>query len=522
MKRICIVLSFSIFLSSFTQAQKGNISTEEDRKALFDYIIAKTKEREAFSEPKNKALKFDPVQNMMALEEEFINATTNNELWFALKKLSAARHDKHLYIDVVDGGLKEPDIAKGQAPIRFHPDFSSKDKTVFFISDFSKDISTHSNGVLPKIGDQLIDINGIPLEEYIDQIKVYTKFSNLKNFLIRSADAISEKGPHLPKKFFNDTFKITLKPKKGKKYTLTLPYLNDVEWQYGRFLRNYKGYNLAWKTDTFWLYVPNDTDNKSLLLWWYGFRSDLQQATNKLVDYAREHQMLDYDLIIDAVNSRGGSQGAYALARFSPKPFKTTGGNLKLSDITDDFIAKNTRRFTEQKAIMDGESAETEDDGSRLMEWLHGPVLKGLANRQAYSNNVPFKCAHLPYYSDWIMQPAKEHFTGQLVLFSGPWGGSHMDQFSAMINDNDMGYSIGMPSGGYSNTWEWEEELQFPISKKPVAQFMWNIGHTIRPNGQILEGNPAQVDEYVPVTKENYLDYKNILLQKALTLLDAE
>ena len=95
-----------------------------------------------------------------------------------------------------------------------------------------------------------------------------------------------------------------------------------------------------------------------------------------------------------------------------------------------------------------------------------------------------------------------------------------MDQFSAMVNDNELGHTLGMPSGGYSNTWEWEEELYFPNSTIPLVSFMWNIGHTIRPNGQVLEGNPAQVDDYVPVTKENYLDYKNILLRKALEWLE--
>ena len=98
--------------------------------------------------------------------------------------------------------------------------------------------------------------------------------------------------------------------------------------------------------------------------------------------------------------------------------------------------------------------------------------------------------------------------------------GSHLSQFSAMINDNDLGYTLGMPDGGYSNTWEWEEDLVFPISGKPVVKFMWSIGHTIRPNGQILEGNPAMIDEFIPVTKENYLEYKNILMEKAINWLN--
>ena len=44
---------------------------------------------------------------------------------------------------------------------------------------------------------------------------------------------------------------------------------------------------------------------------------------------------------------------------------------------------------------------------------------------------------------------------------------------------------------------------------------MWSIGHTIRPNGEILEGNPALPDEYIPITRENYLDYYDVLLSSA-------
>jgi hypothetical protein len=118
------------------------------------------------------------------------------------------------------------------------------------------------------------------------------------------------------------------------------------------------------------------------------------------------------------------------------------------------------------------------------------------------------------------MQPAPVHFTGRLVCLMGPSGGSHLDQFMAMVVDNGLGYSIGMPAGGYSNTWEWEEVLKFPFSRKPVARFMWNIGHSIRPNGEILEGNPAQVDETLPPTGTNFRQYYSMLVERAHTWLD--
>lgn len=503
------------YLGGFAQ----NTGTKEDREALFDYIIEKTKIREAWSSPKEEKLDFNPLQEMLNLRDEVVQADTDVKLYYALQKLSAARRDRHLSIRTVKGGLELPDTPEGTAPVRFSIDFSDRKDTFFFVADLDKNIAKFTKAV--RIGDKLLTINGETVDSYIARAKKYTRHSTNANYLKRIAEQLTRKSGELPPEFYKDELTLTLKPKKGKVYQVILPYLEKVDWQYGVFIRDYPGYEevTSFSYESFKLYQPKDPDNKSLVLWWYGFRGDLPEASDALVEWAEENDALHYDLIIDAVDSRGGSQGAYALARLTSKPFRTTGGNLKLSDITYEFISNYTERYVTRKAQMDHDTRETEDDGSYAVEWLNGPVLKGLAAGQEYSNNVPFKCAHLPYYSDWIMQPAEKHFTGRLVAFFGPRGGSHLTQFAAMINDNDLGYTIGMQDGGYSNTWEWEEVLKFPGSDKPVVSFMWNIGHTIRPNGQIAEGNPSMIDEYVPVTRDNYLTYKRTLLDKALKYL---
>ena len=89
-------------------------------------------------------------------------------------------------------------------------------------------------------------------------------------------------------------------------------------------------------------------------------------------------------------------------------------------------------------------------------------------------------------------------------------------QFNAIVVDNGLGFVVGMTAGGYSNTWEWEEILTFPGTDQPVVGFMWDIGHTIRPNGEVLEGNPAAVDEWVPLTADNTLEYYDILYERVL------
>ena len=54
---------------------------------------------------------------------------------------------------------------------------------------------------------------------------------------------------------------------------------------------------------------------------------------DKLMEMAQRNNWLDFDIIIDGTRSRGGSAGAYAMQRFSPQPFKTTFGNVRISDV---------------------------------------------------------------------------------------------------------------------------------------------------------------------------------------------
>ena len=89
----------------------------------------------------------------------------------------------------------------------------------------------------------------------------------------------------------------------------------------------------------------------------------------------------------------------------------------------------------------------------------------------------------------------------------------------SIVADNELGPILGMPPGGYSNTWEWEQVLTFPGTDQAVVGFMWSIGHTIRPNGEILEGNPAAVTHPLPLTADNAGEYYHLLLEGAFEYL---
>ena len=106
-----------------------------------------------------------------------------------------------------------------------------------------------------------------------------------------------------------------------------------------------------------------------------------------------------------------------------------------------------------------------------------------------------------------------------MVCLTGPDGGSRLDQFVTMAVDNELCHAIGTPTGGFSNAWDWTEAVRYPTTGHPVIGFEWSIGQTLRPNGEVLEGNPATVHEHVPLTRDNHAGYSELLVDRALSHL---
>lgn len=521
------ILCFLLFFVA-SPLLRADTSTAQDRVALFDYLLAKTMEREAFSPIKNRLLRLDVKNEMLQYRDELIAADTDEKLYYALVKISNARKDRHLKVSLIEGGLTLPDTTGVElenypvsvatiphAPIRFAVDYSTPGQYSLFVSDYSKKIYDYAPKGTPKVGNKLLAINDQAIADFIKEIEPYHRYSSINGFWWQLAIWIPQKSYQFPPALYHEKITFTLERKSGEQYKISLPYLppKKIVWE-GLGKRHYPGFQLVFSTQTFDYYRREDK-KKVILLDWHGFRSNLITDVDRLMEYAAEHKLLDHAIIFDGTRSRGGSKGAYLIQRLSSKPLKTTFGNLRLSDITPAFIKKKQLQY-QQRKILDSGVTETIDDGTWLMAWLEDDVTKGILAGQSYSNNVPFKLAHLPKYSDGILNPAEVHFRGPLVCLFSPYGGSHLDQFASIVIDNKLGHTMGMSTGGYSNTWEWKEDLVFPLSKKPVVRYMWSIGHTIRPNGEILEGNPAEVDEYIPITRDNYHSYYPMLLSRTM------
>ena len=223
-------------------------------------------------------------------------------------------------------------------------------------------------------------------------------------------------------------------------------------------------------------------------------------------------------MIIDVSRSGGGSRGAYAIQRLVDEPFRVTFGNVRLNDLGKERVEREAKRQPDTSAPnIFGLNLSR----SWRIDWARTDATEAIRRGDEYTAPVPFKLARLPKDSDGILQPAPVHFSGKVTIINArTWGGSHLDQFVAMFVDNDLATFIGVPTGGFSNTWQDDEVLYFPGTARPVVRFYWTIGHTIRPNGEVLEGNPAQPDIYIPITRDNLQEYHQLLLDEAIAVLD--
>ena len=477
--------------------------------ALFDDIISKTERREAFSEVKESNIGYSAIEDMKKLRSEFVASRTGTDLYYALSKLSNARRDRHLGVGPVDGGLLAPDRECVSAPIHVLPDLSDIHNPTFFIARLTQGRTS------PKVGDVIVGVNGRSMAEYMDEFTPWIRHSTLHGLYWRMAYGMPKQIPTTPPRLYSSRLDLTLEDSSGQQYDVSLPY------NYGCYSLNSRhstaGFVEVMQRENFNVWL--DRSRQVVLLQWLDFEYSLIQDIVDLMKYAEREQILDYDMIIDVSWSSGGSRGAYAMQRLVDEPFRVTFGNVRLSDLGKERVKREANRQLDTSApSIFGLNLSR----SWLIDWARTDAMEAIRRGDEYTPLVPFKLAHLPKDSDGILQPAPVHFSGEVVIINArTWGGSHLDQFTAMLVDNDLATFIGMPTGGYSNTWEGTETLRLPETGRPLARFMWSIGHTIRPNGEVLEGNPAQPDHYIPRTRDNFQGYHQMLFDTALAALDS-
>ncbi|WP_374832059.1 hypothetical protein [Paenochrobactrum pullorum] len=500
------------------------IGTIKDRADLYDYLVEKTLHRQAISPAKNKLFDINVARDMAHHRNDILNASTPAELWYALAKLSNTRHDRHLSVEPVEGGLPLP--AELQARIRFNhtdkradhaprvgielkTDFSSNQPFVF-LSGYALNFEADKSA---ELGARLISINGRSFDEYVALTEPYFCYSTPHFYWYHMPNEIIRRTGLIPEWLQPATLALEFEDKIGTVQNLTLDYQPANHWQWAETLSPYNGFEQVLDTPSFTLHTDKAKD--TIIIQWHGFGKSLTTDVDALMAYAQTHQHLGHNIIYDATRSRGGDFGGYLLQHLSSQPIRINFGDLRLSDAIEAVIA--TVLGEDDAAIAEGNLNLAQLNACRWRrDWLLGTVLNDLKAGKAKTAAIPFKCAHQPESGSGILPPAPVHFTGKIVMLTVPYAGSHIDQVAAQLCDNKMCHHIGMPLGGFSKTWTHEEVLTFPRTGQKIASFAWSCGNTIRPNGEVLESNPAMPDAYFPITRGNHLTHHAKMVAMAL------
>lgn len=485
---------------------------------VFTYLTQSIRAREAFSPIKNARLNINLEASFVAEKQHMVQAKNRVELFYSIVRLSNLRKDHHLKVQpsFTDEDLRIADphgyYNDRLAPVKFQADYETE---TFFVGDVAANYPTPDGAVNPEPGDALVQVNGMDIKNYFTSVEPYINYSSRPDLLKSFTRTLGKRIIQIPHVFYRDSLHLVLQKASGKRYPLTMPYVdkNDVKWEDAE---PYAGYTPVMKLQNFKVLMPQARQDH-LLIQWLDFESDLFTDVDSLMNYAARHGLLNKNIILDFTQNGGGSKGIYALRRLTPKPFRSMYGDLRISDITEAFMLQALDRV-KYEAEREKSVAPEYNPGSYLPAWFSEVVQKDIENKKEYTKPVPFKLQFQAHNADERIRPAPQHFTGKLIAFIGPNGGSHVDQIAATIVDNKLGHAIGMPCGGYSNSWEWKETIK-DNADEPVCTFMWSIGHSFRANGEILEGNPARPHDFVPFTRSNFKNYNQILLQTALERL---
>ena len=359
-----------------------------------------------------------------------------------------------------------------------------------------------------------MSVNGQSMVEYTGSFTPWIRHSSLPMLYWIMAYDLPKQVSHVPQSLYSERLNLILERPSGQHYSVSLPYHDGCDYFNSPF--SAPGFVEVMRRENF--HVLLDRNREIILLRWRDFEYSLIQDIVDLMEYAEREQILDYDIIIDVTFSGGGSRGAYAIQRLVDQPFRVTFGNVRLSDLGKGLIEYFAGLEPDTNAP---DIFGLNLSGSWLIDWARTDAVEAIRRGDEYTPAVPFKLAHLPKDSDGILQPAPVRFTGQVAIINGRTrGGSHLDQFVAMFVDNDLASFVGVPTGGYSNTWEWNEVLHFPDTGRPVADSSGALGIRFVPTVKVLEGNPAQPDNYIPLTRDNYQGYPRMLLDTAIAALD--
>ena len=197
--------------------------------------------------------------------------------------------------------------------------------------------------------------------------------------------------------------------------------------------------------------------------------------------YLRTRQGEFSRVLVDVRDNPGGGVNLPLLRLLATKPFRTTTRGVAARP-----LLTRDPEFREAALSMSASPA------------MIAQLKKDLDSGAAETSRFSFDCrSEACPGSEANAEPDPQHLTLPVVVLSGPACISSCDQFVAVVADNGLGKLVGLPSAGASAPFR--APRKFTLANGQTFSITLNVGLTWRPNGDALEGNPAQPDLVFPL-----------------------
>ena len=191
--------------------------TPEERAALFDEILTKTYAWTAFTPHNDVEATYRTT--VAPLRQVFADASTDAALYYAIVRLSNLRRDRHLEVGLVEGGLQVGRYAL-QAPVTFATDYGTPGRYALFVSDHDVRIGELANGVTPEVGDRLLEVNGIGVDDYAARLTPYCRYSTADKLWWEIAALVTRKTTEVGPEHYAADVTYRLERRDGSTYVL--------------------------------------------------------------------------------------------------------------------------------------------------------------------------------------------------------------------------------------------------------------------------------------------------------------
>ncbi|MCB9917772.1 MAG: hypothetical protein H6832_05170 [Planctomycetes bacterium] len=429
------------------------------RSSMFDVLLAKAIARD----PGAQARRTDFEQ----LRTRFETAASDEELWLAIRAFHARRGrgglDPVRAASVVDAASAdgEPTDAPHALPLEFGVDSNEDGSPRFFVRDLPFDPDHFLEGSRPEIGDVVVGIHGLKIDEWIRSARELVVDSTEAATRVRLAAALRVRHSDWPLALAPQQPGLRLRRSNGREYDVVFGWSKGPIDLWQRVDDPYyDGFSRVLATPSFEVFTYAGTA-KVLVIACHSFTASLEPDLATLMEHATTHDLLAHDLIIDFSRCAGGADGSILLAHL-----------------------------------------------------FNSPILPLVTQAAPTLGARPVEA------SARVTSPApRVRFRGRAVCVFGPCGDASVDRVAAIVLDQHLATGIGRPTNGRGTAAIDSEVLISPTTGNELGMFHWADGETLRGDGTLLEGNPPAMTIELAPNRENIRQYYRFLVDEAMRAL---